>query len=251
MKGVARSLVFISCAALWAVQASAQTADEVVEKHLAAMGGREGLTKLQSRTATGSITVSVQGADLAGPLEIYSKAPNKLRTVFRLDLSAMGAGEMVVDQRFDGKTGFASNSMQGDREITGNQLQNMMNATFPTPLLTYKDAGTKIELVGKDKVGTRDVVVLQYTPKTGSASKQFFDAETWLLLRAVMKVDVPEMGGEVEQTSDMSDYRQVDGVKLPFGVTVVNSMQTINIKLDKVEHNKPLEDAMFARPAVK
>ena len=65
-----------------------------------------------------------------------------------LDLSALGGSEMVVDQRCDGKTAFASNSMQGDREITGSQLQAMLNASFPSPLLIYKDAGATVFVAG-------------------------------------------------------------------------------------------------------
>jgi hypothetical protein len=227
------------------------TADDLVEKHLAAMGGRAALTKLESRTATGSIVVSAQGMELAGAVEVFAKAPNKARSLIRLDLSQVGGTEMVIDQRCDGKTAFAGNSIQGDREITGNRLQNMLNASFPTPLLKYKEAGTKVELVGKDKVGMRDVFVIQYTPKAGSSSRQSFDADTYMLLRVVTKVDAPELGGEIEQTTDLSDYREIDGVKIPFTVQTINSAQTVTIRLDKVEHNKPIDESMFAKPVAK
>jgi outer membrane lipoprotein-sorting protein len=251
MNASARWLPLTLIGALWVVQAQAQTANEVVEKNLAAMGGRGALAKLESRIATGSVAISTEGADLAGPLVIYLKAPNKSRTLIRLDLSQSGMAEMVIDQRCDGKTAFASNSLQGDREISGNQLQNMLNASFPTQLLKYKEAGARVELVGKEKVGSREAYVLLYTPKTGPASRLFVDAETWLLLRAVVRVESLELGGEVEQTSDMSDYREVDGVKVPFAVAIVNPPQRITITLTKVEHNKPIDEAMFSRPAVK
>jgi outer membrane lipoprotein-sorting protein len=251
MNAFARLVPLTLIGALWAVPAQAQTADAVVEKSLAAMGGRGALAKLESRIATGSVVISTPETNLSGPLEIYLKAPNKARTLMRLDLSQFGAAEMVIDQRCDGKTAVASNSLQGDREITGNQLQTMLNASFPTPLLKYKEAGAKVELVGKEKIGSREAFVLLYTPKTGSASRLFVDAETWLLLRVVVKVESPELGGEVEQTSDLSDYRDIDGVKVPFTVAVVNPVQKITLTLTKVEHNKPIDETMFSRPAVK
>ena len=232
-------------------QAQGPTADDIIEKHLAAMGGRAALAKLESRIATGSIVVTTQGMELAGAVEIYVKAPNMARSYATLDLSQVGGTEMTVDQRCDGKTAFARNSMQGDRDITGNQLQNMQNASFPTPLLKYKDAGAKTELAGKDKVGMRDAIVLQYTPKAGSSSRHYFDAETYLLLRTVMKVDMPELGGEIEQTSDLSDYREVDGVKIPFTMQIVTPAQTVTIRLDKVVHNQSIDESMFARPVAK
>lgn len=248
----AARLAAVAVAAVFAAAAAnAQTADELIEKHLAAMGGREALGKLTSQTATGRIAVSVQGQDLGGPIELYHKAPNKSRTMFRLDLSAMGGSEMVIDQRCDGKTAIALNSMMGDREMTGSQLQNMLNQTFPTPLLDYKAAGAKVELAGKEKLNGRDVFVLVYTPKAGAASRQFFDAETFLVSRVVMKVDVAELGGETEQTVETSDYRAVDGIKVPFSIRIQNSAQSISVTLDKVEMNKALDDAMFSKPAVK
>jgi outer membrane lipoprotein-sorting protein len=250
MKGGLTSSALAVVAVLWAAQAHAQTADEVVEKYLAAIGGRAALAKLDSRVATGNIAVSAQGNDIAGTIEIYNKAPNKSRTYFKLDMSQYGAADMVVDQRCDGKTAFASDTMRGDREIAGNQLQNLLNQIFPTPFLAYKDIGAKIELTGKDKVGTRDVHVLLYTPKAGSPIRQYFDAETFLLLRTVMKTDTPELG-TIEQTVDISDYRDVDGIKVPFALNIVNSMQTVTIAFTKVEHNKPIDETMFARPAAK
>ena len=70
--------------------------------------------------------------------------------------------------------------MQGDRPITGNQLDNMKANSFPHPFLNYKAMGTRVKLSGKEKVGDRDAFVLMFEPTTGSAIKQFIDAETYL-----------------------------------------------------------------------
>lgn len=227
--------------------ASAQTADEVVEKHLAALGGREALGKLTSRKSTGTVTISTQGGDLSGPIETYAKSPNKSRAYMKLDLSAVGAGEMTVEQRFDGTAGYMLNSMQGDSEISGSQLQNMRNSSFPSTLLNYKEAGIKIEVLPREKVGGKDAIVLLVTPKTGPAVRIFLDAETYLIARTVTTINTPQTGGDIEQTSDLSDYRVVDGVKVAFQVFNSNPLQSVTIKLDKVEHNVAIDDAMFGR----
>ena len=219
-------------------------------KHLAAVGGREALSKLTSQKATGTVAISAQGADFGGSIEISKKAPNKSRTVMRLDLSALGGSEMVVDQRCDGKTAFASNSLQGDREITGSQLQNMLNASFPSPLLNYKDAGAKVDCRARTRPA-RAVFVLLFTPKTGPASKLFIDTETFLVARSVTTLDLPEAGGAIQQTTDLGDYRVVDGVKTAFSVTVAGTAQTVVITLTKVEFNVPLDESIFSRPGVK
>jgi outer membrane lipoprotein-sorting protein len=245
----ATSVVAAAAALLWAGAAQAQGVDEAVEKALTAMGGRASLAKLQTRVASGAITVSTQGMDISGTVEVSYKAPNKARTFMKLDLSAYGGAEMVIDRRCDGKTAFEINSQTGEREITGNQLQNMLNASFPTPFLKYKEEGAKIEVVGKEKLGEKDAIVLVYTPKAGSASRLYFDAQTWLLIRSLGKISVSETGGEIEQTTDPSDYREVDGVKLPFTIVMSNATQSVTMRLGKIEHNKPLDDAMFGRVA--
>jgi outer membrane lipoprotein-sorting protein len=224
---------------------SLQTADDVIEKHLAAVGGRAALAKLTSRKSTGTVTIDTPNGSLPGTIEIYAKAPNKTRAYMTLDLSALGVPDkMVVEQKFDGAAGWTLNSMQGNSAIAGNQLQNMRNNVFPSPLLDYKTAGTKIEVLPKEKVAGKEAIGLLLTPKEGSVVRMFFDAETYLLVRAVVKISTPELG-EFEQTNDPSDYRSVDGIKVPFVVTNTSSVQTLTIRLEKVEHNVAIDDAMF------
>jgi hypothetical protein len=226
--------------------APAQTPDEVVEKHLAALGGRAALAKLTSRRSTGTVTIATPNGDLAGPIEISLKSPNKTRAYITLDLTPLGAPDkMTIEQKFDGTAGRSTNSMQGAAEITGNQLLNMRNNTFPTPLLTYKEAGLKLEVLPKEQVGGRDAVVLQATPKAGPPVRYLLDAETYLVVKAVTRTSSPELG-EFESVSEPSDYRAVDGVKVPFAVKTTNPAQSLTIKLDKVEHNVALDDAIFA-----
>jgi outer membrane lipoprotein-sorting protein len=248
MKAVATRLVMAVSILSWGLIASAQTADEIIEKHLTALGGREALGKLTSRSLTGTMTVSTPGGEISGPIEVVTQRPNKSRTLIKLDLTALGAGPMVVDQRFNGTSGYVLDSMQGNRDITGNQLENMKNGMFPNPLLNYKDSGATVELAGKEKVGDREAYVLTFKPKTGSVTRQFFDTQTYLPIKLVVRVDVPQVG-ELEQISELSDYREVDGVKVPFKVTVTSAVQSFTINVTKVEHNLKIDDALFSKPA--
>src|SRR5262245_27330590 len=163
-------LVTTATVLLGFVQAAvAQTADEVIEKHIAALGGRAALGKLTSRTMTGTITLTTPGGEVSGPIEVMNQAPNKARTLIQLDLTALGVGKMTIEQRFDGTTGYAIDTLQGNRDITGDQLESMKNARFPSPFLDYKATGTTIELAPNAKVGDRDAFVLVTKPKTGPA----------------------------------------------------------------------------------
>jgi outer membrane lipoprotein-sorting protein len=225
--------------------AFAQGVDAVIDKHLAAVGGRAALGKLTSRKSTGTITLTTPGGDVSGTIETVAKAPNKVRALMTIDLSSVGAGSMIVEQRFDGSSGMTMNSMQGDTEITGKQLENFRNNIFPTPLLTYKDRGTKVEQAGTEKIQGKDAIVLVITPTAGSPVRLFLDPDTYLVMRSVTTVNAPQLGGDAQQTSEFSDYRTVDGVKVPFRIVTSNPLQTITIALTKVEHNGAIDDALF------
>lgn len=237
------------CLALFPGAALAQTltADQVVDKHIVALGGREALSKITSRKATGTMTISTPGGDLTGPVEMTAKMPNKMRASIRMDLAALGAtGEMLIDQGFDGTSGWMSNSMQGDTPMTGDQLEGARNAYFPTPLLNYKDHGVTVALEPNQKVNDRDAYVLLVTSKSGPATRMFFDAESFLIVRTVSKQVSPQ-AGEVEQVSEATDYRTVDGVKIAFTIYQSTAGQNVTMKFSKIENNVAVDDAVFIK----
>jgi hypothetical protein len=85
-------------------------------------------------------------------------------------------------------------------------------------------------------------------PKSGSVARQFIDTETYLPIKLAVKVDVPQVG-ELEQLTELSDYREVDGVKIPFKIRVSSAVQSFTITVTKVEHNTKIDDALFSKPA--
>jgi zinc protease len=239
------SLVLASAAA------SAQTVDEIIEKSVTAQGGRAALGKLTSRSIAGTMTVSTPGGDISGTIEAVNQAPNKLRRVINLDLTALGAGSAVIELRFDGTSAYQMDSMRGDSAVTGSQLELLRNSVFPSPFLDYKDHGTKITLSGKEKAGDKDAYALLVTPATGPVTRVLLDAETYLPVRTVVTVDVPDVGGSVEQTTAFSDYRDVDGVKVPYTIKGTSDVQTFLISITKVEHNVKVDPALFSKPVAK
>ena len=235
-------LLFVS-----ATPAVAQTADEIVEKHLAALGGREALGRIQTRVSTGKVTVTTPVGDLAGTVEAFAKAPDKSRTLVKVDVSALGAGIVTNDQRFDGTTGHVIDTLNGNRDITGSQLDALKNNGFPTAWLDYKARGHVVSLSGKEMIGDRSAFVLDVTPKTGPKSRSWVDAETYLVLKTSVTVDAAPIGA-LEQIMEFGDYRTIDGVKVPFLVKSINSAQTVTGVLTDVKHNVEIEETSFRKP---
>ena len=231
----------------WAPIVSAQTVDEVIEKSLTAMGGRAAMEKIKTRSMTGTLSMSTPAGDIPGTVEVQNASPNKMHLVIKADLSAFGAGQLLIDQRFDGTSGYMVNSMQGDQPIGGSQLENLKSNSFPHPFLDYKARGVKATLTGKEKVGDRDAFVVVFQPSAGSPLRQFIDAESYLPVRSMAKVSTPETG-EFEQTADSSDFRDVDGVKVPFSLRLTNAMQSITMTFTKAENNVAIDDKVFSKP---
>jgi len=234
---------------VWPHVARAQTVDQVVDRCVAALGGRAAHAKLKSRSSIGSITLTTPGGDISGSIEVLNAAPNKVRTLIKADLSSFGAGQLVLDQRFDGTSGYVMDTLQGNRDITGNQLDNLRNGSFPHPLLNYKEMGATARLAGKEKIGERDAYSLSLEPPSGSVVHLYIDAETYLPVKVMVTADVPQLDRELEQTVEFLDYREVDGVKLPFQLKATSAVQNYTINVTKVEHNVRIDEALFSKPA--
>jgi len=166
--------------------------------------------------------------------------------VLSLDLAAVGGpGTLTIEQIFDGVAGWSLNPMQGDQEITGTQLENMRNNFFPSPFLS-KDSPDKLELLPRETVEGKQWIVMKITRPSGNIVTIYFDPATYLVARTVTAVDNP-MGGTMQQSSESQDYRTVDGIKVPFTIINANELQTLTIKLSKVEQNVAIDDAMFKK----
>ena len=196
----------------------------------------------------GTITISTPAGEFSGPIEVRNQAPNKVRTLINLDLSAVGVGKITIDQRFDGITGYAIDTLQGNRDITGDQLEGMRNGFFPTPLLNYKQNGIGIELTGKEKVGDRDAFVLVLKPKTGPSLKSSIDATTFMMFRQV--VTARYSAGRHARADD-GFLRRARGGRRQVSHKLVSSssVQNFTVTISKVEHNAAMDQTLFVKPA--
>ena len=85
-------------------------------------------------------------------------------------------------------------------------------------------------------------------PEGGTPDRFYFDAQTGLRLRVISRHH--DAQGVMEQRVDYEDYREVDGVKLPFVIHETSGDSTLTIKINEVRHNVTLDDSQFAKSAV-
>ncbi len=240
-------IVACVCAcAVWAARAEAPdpTADQILEKSIAASGGREKISKLTSSYTSGTIEfVNVHGH---GKVEMYAKAPNKQLVVTFLE----GVGE--VKQGFDGQVAWSQDPSGTISEVTGAPLEELKRTAFFNAQLKWREKYKKVERAGDGTVDGRKAWVVRLTPAAGTPSTQYFDQENFMLLKETGTRDIPGQG-EAAISVEYSDYRDVGGIKMPFRIKQVvtpkgREDQVMEVTLTEAKNNPPIDDSVFAKP---
>jgi len=220
-------------------QAALPSVDQILDKYVNALGGKAALEKLTSEVCKGTFEMD----QLPGPApeEIDSKAPNKQYSV--TDLSSFG----LARRGFNGTAGWEDNPQTGMRDITGPELEAMKRDTDFYAPIKLKELYPKMTVKGKESVNGHDAYVIEATPPDGAAETMYFGADSGLLVRTLREGEGPN--GKVTIDITFEDYREVDGVKLPFVMRFSMGDFAFAIKLSEVKHNVPIDDAKFDKPA--
>jgi len=220
-------------------QAALPSADQILDKYVQALGGKAALEKLTSEVAKGTFEME----QMPGPAteEIYAKAPNKQYMV--TDSPSFGQ----FKRGFNGAAGWEDNPQNGLRDITGPELAAMKRDADFYLAIKLKEFYPKMTVKGKESVNGHDAYAVEATPPDGAADTMSFDADSGLLVRTQREMEGPN--GKVTVDTTFSDYREVDGVKLPFFLHISMGDFAFVIKLSEVKHNVPIDDAKFDKPA--
>ncbi len=187
------------------------------------------------------------------------KRPRKMR--FELQFN----GQTAV-QVFDGAQGWKLRPFLGRRVVEPYTADEMKvasaQADLDGPLVDYAAKGTRIELAGTEKVEDRNTYKIKLTMKNGEAVHVWIDAETFL--ESKIEGQPRRLDGTYHPVEVyFRDYRQVDGLQIPFVLEtkVLPVAKTAlglkdppvppeKIVLEKVVVNPKLADALFAKPAI-
>lgn len=231
-------LAFLGAALLGAVSSFAQTADEVVDKYLNAIGGKENWKKITSVVTEGSM--QVQGADVT---IVSTAVQNK---GMRQEISVMGMTGYQIMTPTEGWTYMPFQGQTKAEPSTAEQVKlGADQLDVQGALVDYKTKGHSIELLGKEDVDGTECHKLKITYKSGKVDTYFIDPNTYLLVKAITKQTVN--GQEMELTSAFSNYQKTpEGVVMPMAITVpLGPGLTADMTVKKVEINKPVADSTF------
>lgn len=213
---------------------------EVLERAIAASGGRERLSKLKSRVSTGTMEIPAQG--LKASIVLTQVAPNNIAMV--MEVPGMGK----VQQGFNGTLGWEVNPMAGARLLTGEELQTFIRGSTLSSELRYAEDYKSFTTIGTEEVAGKPAIQVRMVPNVGGESTMVFDKESGLLVK--MSGTIKTQMGEIPTVTLMEDYREVDGMKLPFRsrVQVVGMGVEQVIAFEKIEHDGEIAADVMTPP---
>src|SRR6266511_25034 len=192
------------------------TADQILAKYTEALGGSAAIDKLKTRSMKGTW---LTGNGITLGYEVYQSAPDGIYTVLNTPKQS------VIERGFAGQTAWEK-SNRGLRDLEGIEVFYLKR--YPDLFKDIKLQGqfTRISFGGKDKVDGKDVYVLRGLAFDGKGERLFFDAQTGLLLRRI--TSTPTIVGIIPEQVDYDDYREVDGLKLPFTIRIDRKSTRLN-----------------------
>ncbi len=217
------------------------TAEQILGKYTQAVGGKEAVEKLKN-TAFKGTQAGANGP--AAPLELQTAGADKL-----VSMVTMGQGA-VISQGLNGNAAWQKNPRE-QRAMDSIEITRLKSLAMSLDPLQLREPYPRLGFGGKDKIGDREVVILRGQLPDKRRVRYFFDAQSGLLLRRLIIADAV-IGLEPEQT-DYEDYREVDGVKIPFTIRTSSTDGFINAtrKFTEVKHHVTIDDSVFNPPAPK
>jgi len=235
-----------------AVKPALPTVDQILAKYVQALGGEAALRKVTSRTITGTQYIPTgPGGTVPTPasVERYLKAPNLAVTIYR-------APTYAISQGFDGTSAWSQDQAGRVTEPVKLDVGRAARAADFYEPLNLKREYPQMTVRGIEHVNGHDAYVVVGIPQGDLPESLYFDMNTGLLLRKQTVLPTPI--GDSPYQADFDDYRDTgSGVKFPFLIHMSPSnartelAPEATLRVMKVEDNKAIEDAKFAKPAAR
>jgi hypothetical protein len=223
--------------------------DEVLNKYLAAIGGRIRADQIKNCVVKG--TTSTSGGQVV-TYEAEQSAPDKGHESFAIQNVAgrncAGDSRCEYERVVNGPQGWLK-SGRGVQELVGEQLGDQ-RLSFPLfGILRLKDQYLSFRVSGRDKIDDRDVHVISAVRSDNKVERLYFDVESGLLRRRISYTRA--LIGTIPQQTDFEDYHEVEGLRLPFTIKMAFAdpgSLPITRKFTEIKLNVPVDESKFNKP---
>ncbi len=213
--------------------AKAATVDEIIDKYLVALGGKDNLKKITALRMEGSIT--------SGGNEVGVVATVLANKGARQDITVAGMTGYNIITPTEGWVYMPFSGQQKPEALTPDIIkQSQDGLDIQGELVDYKSKGHTVELMGTEDIEGTECYKLKVTLKNGKVKTDYIDGTSYFLIREVEKVVAN--GQEQEGTKNFSDFQ-----KLPEGVVMPMAIGTDfgTVKIKKIVINPKLDDSIF------
>jgi hypothetical protein len=219
-------------------QANLPSARSIVDRHVAAVGGKAALLAHSSSRATGTFTVASAG--MTGAIEVFAAKPDKSL----VKITIPGVGEVV--EAYDGKNGWTMSAMTGPMLLEGKQLEEKRFDTDFFGELHDASRYESITTVERADFDGRQCYKVRLVRKGGGEDFEFYDVETGLKAGRIATRETPM--GTVTGTSTEGDYKKFGDLLQP--TTVKNTMMGVQqlITITSIEYDN-VSPSVFEPPA--
>jgi hypothetical protein len=225
-----------TAAASLSAQQPLPTAESLVERYLAAIGGRSAIERAPGTWQRGRIEVPAQGITIT--YEVFT-APLRLR----LTSEMVGLG--TIRSGYDGEVAWSINPAMGPMLLEGTAALQLRQSTDPASQLHAPAYVRAMETVEAADFGGARCWKVKITAAWGEEYLEFFNAETGLLQGTIRRQATPQ--GDIEVTSVVREYHTVGGVRMPrvtrasmMGMEMVNTVDSADART--------IPDSVFALP---
>ncbi len=212
----------------------AQTADEVIDKYVTALGGKEKILSLKSVKKVGSL--NVQGMDVGVTVTRVQGVGS------RNDISVPGMGEgFQVVNPIKGWDFMPFMGQASPEEVSVDKLKSSLSLLDIQGLLVnYKEKGSQVEMSGKEKVENTECYKLKLTDKQGVISTLFIDSKSNYLVKSI--ITAKSSNGDINTELSFGDFKKTEeGYIFPFSEV----MERGTIIFTSIETNKLVDEKIF------
>jgi len=212
------------------------TADQIVAKHIEAIGWKAAISQVKSLTIESS--TSVMGNDAPTVTTVVDGVGYKNETDFN--------GTKIV-QCYNDKGGWMVNPMAGAADPTpmpeDQYNQGKGQIYVGGPLYDYAAKGSKVESMGKDG----NAYKIKLTSKENTETIFLIDATSYMVTSVQGKAKMQDQ--DVDITTKFSDYRKTDaGYMIPYAIDIDLGQFQLSVAVKKVELNKTIDPEVFQMP---
>lgn len=212
------------------------SAEQVFDKYLTASGGAAAIEKITSRVEKGKLSGF---GDTPFPVEIYAKAPDK-----RVSIMHIKGGDSTT--AYDGHSGWMSFPGRPPHIMNAEESAGArIDADFHLPV-DIKTLSQKFTPGPGETIDGHTTNLIIGRTDDRPTLRLYFDAQSGLLVRLIRYDETPL--GRLPIQVDYSDYRDADGIKLPYRWSLARPGNCFSIQLDEIHQNVPVDDAKFIAP---